>query len=83
MPIHSLLDMTKTNTLAINKTVYKALRDYLGSENMDDSDYLFKSRKGNDALQSQAVSKLVKKWNSEIICKKYNHSSPAITMRYL
>ena len=63
-------------------------------------------------LQSQAVSKLVKKWTAainlkgnygshtlrktwgfiqrtmhgvgfEIICKRYNHSSPAITMRYL
>ena len=63
-------------------------------------------------LQSQAVSKLVKKWTRainlkgnygahtlrktwgyiqrtmhgvgfEIICERYNHSSPAITMRYL
>ena len=94
----------KTNILAINKTVYKALRDYLGSEGLNDGYYLFKSRKGNMAIQSQAVSKLVKKWTSdinlkgnygahtlrkifgvgfEIICKRYNHSSPAITMRYL
>ncbi len=102
----------KTNILAINKTVYKALRVYLEHENMDDDEYLFKSRKGNQALQSQAVSKLVKRWTSdinlkgnygahtlrktfgyiqrkvfgvgfEIICKRYNHSSPAITMRYL
>ncbi len=102
----------KTNILAINKTVYNALRIYLEHENMDDDEYLFKSRKGNQALQSQAVSKLVKRWTSdinlkgnygahtlrktfgyiqrkvfgvgfEIICKRYNHSSPAITMRYL
>ena len=102
----------KTNILAINKTVHKALLNYLESENLNDDDYLFKSRKGNQALQSQAVSKLVKKWTSdinlkgnygahtlrktfgyiqrkvfgvgfEIICKRYNHSSPAITMRYL
>jgi integrase len=102
----------KTNVLAINKTVFKALRDYLEAENLNDDDYLFKSRKGGRALQSQAVSKLVKKWTSdinlkgnygahtlrktfgyiqrkvfgvgfEIICKRYNHSSPAITMRYL
>jgi integrase len=102
----------KTNILAINKTVYKALRVYLEHENMNDDEYLFKSRKGNQALQSQAVSKLVKRWTSdinlkghygvhtlrktfgyiqrkvfgvgfEIICKRYNHSSPAITMRYL
>jgi integrase len=74
--------------------------------------FLFASRKGNGPLQSQAVSKLVKKWTEainlkgnygahtlrktwgyiqrtvhgvgfEIICKRYNHSSPAITMRYL
>ena len=102
----------KTNILAINKTVYKALRVYLESEKLNEGDYLFKSRKGGQALQSQAVSKLVKKWTSdinlkgnygahtlrktfgyiqrkvfgvgfEIICKRYNHSSPAITMRYL
>ena len=102
----------KTNILAINKTVYKALRDYLEHETLDNDDFLFKSRKGNNALQSQAVSRLVKKWASdinlkknygahtlrktfgyiqrkvfgvgfEIICKRYNHSSPAITMRYL
>ena len=71
------------------------------------------SRAGRgNALQSQTLSKLVKKWASdinlkknygahtlrktfgyiqrkvfgvgfEIICKRYNHSSPAITMRYL
>jgi hypothetical protein len=63
-------------------------------------------------MESQAVSKMVKKWTVainlkgsfgahtlrktwgyiqrtvhgvgfEIICKRYNHSSPAITMRYL
>jgi len=102
----------KTNIIAINKTVYKALSNYLESETLNDDDYLFKSRKGGEALQSQAVSKLVKKWTSdinlkgnygahtlrktfgyiqrkvfgvgfEIICKRYNHSSPAITMRYL
>lgn len=78
----------------------------------DDENYLFKSRKGGGHLQSQAVSKLVKKWTKainlkgrygastlrktfgyiqrtefgvgfEILCKRYNHSSPAITMRYI
>ena len=29
---------------AVNKTVYKALRDSPESENLDESDYLFKSR---------------------------------------
>ncbi|MFC1886442.1 tyrosine-type recombinase/integrase [Thermodesulfobacteriota bacterium] len=102
----------KDNVLMINKTVHKALRNYLDQAELNDDDYLFKSRKGNGALQSQAVSKLVKKWTSainlkgnygahtlrktfgyiqrkeygvgfEIICKRYNHSSPAVTMRYL
>ena len=102
----------KDNILAVNKTVYKALQAYLDAIRPDDDAYLFASRKGENHLQSQAVSKLVKKWTRainlkgnygshtlrktwgyiqrtmhgvgfEIICKRYNHSSPAITMRYL
>ena len=101
----------KDNILVVNKTVYKALQTYLETVRPDDA-YLFASRKGESHLQSQAVSKLVKKWTRainlkgnygahtlrktwgyiqrtmhgvgfEIICKRYNHSSPAITMRYL
>ena len=92
--------------------MYKALQAYLDALRPDDDAYLFASRKGEGHLQSQAVSKLVKKWTGainlkgnfgahtlrktwgyiqrtmhgvgfEIICKRYNHSSPAITMRYL
>ena len=102
----------KDNILVINKTVYKALQNYLDTVQPDDYAFLFASRKGDSHLQSQAVSKLVKKWTKainlrgnygahtlrktwgyiqrtvhgvgfEIICKRYNHSSPAITMRYL
>jgi len=102
----------KDNILVVNKTVYKALQAYLDAIRPDDDAYLFASRKGNGHIQSQAVSKLVKKWTGainlkgnygshtlrktwgyiqrtmhgvgfEIICKRYNHSSPAITMRYL
>jgi integrase len=102
----------KDNILVINKTVYKALSKYLDEVQPNDDEYLFASRKGNSHIQSQAVSKLVKKWTKainlkgnfgahtlrktwgyiqrtvhgvgfEIICKRYNHSSPAITMRYL
>ena len=102
----------KDNILAVNKTVYKALQAYLDAIRPDDDAYLFASRKGNGHIQSQAVSKLVKKWTGainlkgnygshtlrktwgyiqrtmhgvgfEIICKRYNHASPAITMRYL
>jgi integrase len=102
----------KDNILVINKTVYKALRNYLDTVQPDDRAFLFASRKGESHIQSQAVSKLVKKWTRainlkgnygahtlrktwgyiqrtfhgvgfEIICKRYNHSSPAVTMRYL
>jgi integrase len=102
----------KDNILVFNKTVYKALRNYLDTLQPHDSEYLFASRKGNGHIQSQAVSKLLKKWTKainlkgnygahtlrktwgyiqrtahgvgfEIICKRYNHSSPAVTMRYL
>ncbi len=102
----------KDNILLVNKTVFKALKNYLEKKQPNDEDYLFPSRKGNRHLQSQAVSKLVKKWTKainlkgnfgchtlrktfgyiqrtvygvgfEILCRRYNHSSPSITMRYL
>ena len=102
----------KKNVLVINKTVHKALKNYLEKVKPNDQDYLFPSRKGNSNIQSQAVSKLVKKWTKainlkgnygchslrktfgyiqrtqygvgfEILCKRYNHSSPSITMHYL
>jgi len=102
----------KDNILVINKAVYKALKNYLDQISPDDEDYLFKSRKGNQALNVSAVNKLIKKWTSainlrenygahtfrktwgyiqrtvhgvgfEIISKRFNHSSPAVTMRYL
>jgi integrase len=102
----------KDNILVINKTAYKALRNFLDQVQPDENSFLFASRKGSGHIQSQAVSKLVKKWTKainlkgnygahtlrktwgyiqrtmhgvgfEIICKRYNHSSPAITMRYL
>ena len=102
----------KENTLAINKTVHKALRLYLDTAQPADGDWLFPSRKGDGPLQSQAVQKMVKRWAAafnlkgnfgahtlrktfgyiqrteygvgfELLCRRYNHSSPAITMRYL
>ena len=102
----------KDNILVVNKTVFKALKNFLEKVQPKDEDYVFASRKGNGHLQSQAVSKLVKKWTGsinlkgnygahtlrkswgyiqrtvhgvgfEIICKRYNHTSPVITMRYL
>ncbi len=102
----------KDNILVINRTVFKALRNFLDLVQPDGADFLFASRKGDSHIQSQSVSKLIKKWTKainlrgkygahtlrktwgyiqrtvhgvgfEIICKRYNHSSPSITMRYL
>lgn len=102
----------KTNVLVINKAVHKVLQRYLKEVAPDSDDYLFKSRKGGKAINTQTVSTMVKAWTKainlegnygahtlrktwgyhqrtaygvgfEIICKRYNHSSPAITMRYL
>ena len=99
------------NVLIINKTVYKALRNYLDTANLSDEDYLFKSKKGGH-LTIQAINNYIKKWTKainlkgnygahslrktwgyiqrkkygvgyEIICKRFNHSNPAVTMRYL
>jgi integrase len=59
----------KDNILVINKTVYKALRNYLDKVEPNDNEYLFASRKGGSHIQSQAVSKLVKKWTGAINLK--------------
>ena len=56
----------KDNVLVINKTVFKALRNYLEQVQPADEDWVFASRKGNSHIQSQAVSKLVKKWTKAI-----------------
>jgi integrase len=103
----------KENVLIINKTVYKALRNYLDTADLRDNDYLFKSKKGNNKpLTIQAINNYIKRWTKainlkgnygahslrktwgyiqrkkygvgyEIICKRFNHSNPAVTMRYL
>jgi integrase len=102
----------KENILVINKTVYKAIRNYLEKLKPHDEDYLFKSRKGNGPISIQAANNYIKKWTKainlqgnfgshslrktwgyiqrvkygvgfEIICKRFNHASPAVTMRYL
>ena len=102
----------KENILVINKTVYKALRNYFENTNLNSDDYLFKSRKGGGPLTVSSVNKMMKKWTNainlkgnygthslrktwgyiqrtlhgvgfEIISKRFNHSNPSVTMRYL
>lgn len=103
----------KENVLAVNKTVYKALKYYFETVKPMDEDYVFKSKKGeNRPITIQAVNNYIKSWartinlrgnygahtlrktwgyvqrtkfgvGFELICKRFNHSSPAVTMRYL
>ena len=102
----------KTNVLVINKSVHKALENFVKVVNPEPDDYLFRSRKGKGHISSQSVGRLIRSWTSainlkgqygahtlrktfgyqqrvhfgagyEILCKRYNHSSPAVTMRYL
>ena len=102
----------KDNVLVVNKTVYKALKNYLDKVQSNGDGYLFASRKGNKPLQTKAINKMIKNWTKtinlegnygahtlrktwgyiqrtkhgvgfEIICKRFNHSSPSVTMRYL
>ncbi len=102
----------KDNVLVVNKTVYKALKNYLDKVQPKDDEYLFASRKGNKPLQVKSINRLIKSWTKainlqgnygahslrktwgyiqrtkhgvgfEIICKRFNHSNPAVTMRYL
>lgn len=103
----------KTNTLMVNKSVYKALTSFLASDNFEPDDYLFKSRTGkNKPLTVQTVNRMVKSWTRainlcgnygahtlrktfgyiqrtqygvgfEVLCKRFNHGSPTVTMRYL
>lgn len=103
----------KTNILAINKTVNKALKNYFDKIQPLDDDFLFKSKKGNNKpISIQATNNYIKKWckainlkgnygahtlrktwgyiqrtkfgvGFEIICKRFNHSNPSVTMRYL
>jgi integrase len=102
----------KDNVLVVNKTVYKALKNYFDKVQLKNDEYLFASRKGNKPLQTKSINRLIKSWTKsinlkgnygahtlrktwgyiqrtkhgvgfEIICKRFNHSSPSVTMRYL
>ncbi len=102
----------KENILMVNRSVHRALIQYLKEAEPADEDWLFPSRKTGKPLTIQAVNALVKKWTQtinlkgnygahtlrktfgyiqrtqcgvgfEILAKRFNHSNPAITMRYL
>jgi integrase len=59
----------KDNVLVVNKTVYKALKNYLDTINPNEDDYLFESRKGKKPLQTKAVNRMIKNWTKAINLK--------------
>ncbi|EFI35194.1 integrase family protein [Desulfonatronospira thiodismutans ASO3-1] len=102
----------KHNVLLINKTVHKAMANYMEKLCPDSADYLFKSRKSGRAISVEHANRMVKNWcrqinlrgnygthtlrktfgyiqrvhygvGYELLCKRFNHSSSSVTMRYL
>lgn len=103
----------KTNYIVINKAISKAFQEYLDAyPDKTDAAFIFFSRKGNEPLNVFYVSRMVKRWATDlglkgniachsfrktwgylmrtkfnidwaVICRRYNHSNPAVTMRYL
>ena len=99
--------------MMVNKSVHKALKNYLDKAQPEDEDYLFPSRQGGQQhLTVQRVHQMIKSWTKainltgnygthslrktfgfiqrtkfgtgfEILAKRFNHTSPAVTMRYL
>ena len=68
--VHQIIESKtkKKNIVVINKSVRKALDNYLAQgEIKEDQDYLFKSQKGdNSPLSVQAVHALIKMWTRAI-----------------
>ncbi len=56
----------KRNVLVINKTSYDALQTYFQHVDLQDDDYLFKSRKGNKPLTIPSLNRLIKSWTGAI-----------------
>lgn len=102
----------KENILMVNKSVHKAIKNFLEQMQPESDAFLFASQKGRGPLTLQAVNAMIKRWAKainlrenygahtlrktfgyiqrtrfgvgfEVLAKRYNHSSPAVTMRYL
>jgi len=65
----------KTNILMVNRSVYKALKNYFENLNPDDNAFLFASRKSKGSLNIQAVNSLVKKWTKAINLNQKNYGA--------
>ncbi len=103
----------KENVLLINKSTWKALKQYLDYYKPESKEFLFKSQKDREKpICVSYANQLIKSWckqinlqgnygshtlrktfgyiqrtqygvGFELLCKRYNHTSPAVTMRYL
>ena len=71
----------KLNTLVINKTSYAAIQGYIAACNPDDNEPLFKSRKGDKALNVSTVSHMVKKWCKDVKLKPKDGNFSSHSMR--
>ena len=60
----------KPNVLIVNKEILASMEDYFSEAENDDSNFLFKSRKGrNYPLTTLTVTKMVKAWTAAINLK--------------
>src|SRR6056297_1958302 len=69
----------KQNVLVINKATYKALDSYFKQRNPEPDEYLFHSQRKTFGY----IQRMHYGVGFELLCKRFNHSSPAVTMRYL
>lgn len=71
--VHQIIESktNKKNVVVVNKSVRKALDNYLSQgERKEDHHFLFQSRKGdNSSLSVQSVHALIKKWTGTINLK--------------
>ena len=71
----------KENTLMVNRTVHKAIKDYLDKVRPGTGDYLFASQKGRGPLTIQAVNAMVKRW-TQAIDLQGNFGAQTLRMTY-
>ena len=101
----------KTNFITINKNIYECFNAYMKTCQLNEDDFVFKSRKDGYSLHTNSVKRLIKSWCNqinlkgnygahtlrktfgyhqmkngtgiELLMKRFNHSSPGITLRYI
>lgn len=60
----------KDNVFIVNSDIHKAISEYFASIDLDENNFIFKSRKGkNSPITTYAVTQMVKRWANEVSCK--------------